>query len=62
MKRRKTSAAVLVLFGLAAILCIANCVGTLRHGQMEFLQFLCAVVWTCAFFIQLRRYRNEKDE
>lgn len=63
MKPGKTSAAVPVLYGLTALVWIAHCVMTLRHGgQLGFLQFLCVVLWVSAFFIQFRRYRNGKDE
>jgi len=51
-----------ILWGLVSLLWIGTCVLTLRHGQMGFLQFLCAVLGTVNFIVQLRRYRNMQED
>ncbi len=51
-----------VLWGLAALMWTGFCVSTLRYGQMGFLQFLCAVLSTVSFIVQLRRYRNTQED
>ncbi len=58
MNEKSKRLAACALWGLTALVWIGLCVSTLRHGQMGFLQFLCAVLSTVSFFVQLRRYRN----
>ncbi len=60
MSEKKKRLLACVLYGITALVWIVWCVSTLRYGQMSFLQFLCAVLWTVSFIVQLRRYRNEK--
>ncbi len=59
--KRKMLLAACVLYGLTALACIVWCVSTLRHGQLSFLQFLCAVLWVVSFILRVRRFRGGTD-
>jgi len=62
MNEKKKRLLACVLWGLVALIWIGTCALTLRHGQMGFLPFLCAVLSTVSFIVQIRRYRNMREE
>lgn len=61
MTDKRKTLLVCALYGLTALACIVWCVSTLRHGQLSFLQFLCAVLWVVSFILRVRRFRGETD-
>ncbi len=63
MKKEKNRLLTMViLYALGAIIWISDCVKTLSYGQMGFLQFVAAAVFTAGFIITLRRYLSSRKE
>lgn len=63
MKKEKNRLLTMViLYALGAMIWISDCVKTLSHGQMGFLQFVAAAVFIAAFIIALRRYLSSRKE
>lgn len=65
MKKKETRPQVkAALYGLGAVVWIADCAGAVSHGRpgLGFLLFLAAAVFIAVFIVTLRRYLNSRTE
>lgn len=66
--KHKTTKAVVILFGLCAVLWSIRAVLEVIHKTYAdsvfwfCLNVFCAILWIVCFFVNLKRYRSEKDE